>query len=108
MIICGVKYFLATVENENICELLKYALDYSQKRVQTITHMHGTIPNSSRPNQVLTEAPRLFSDTMILLYMLNMCSFDLSAQSVMHSLSTRDDTDAFYSECIAQTRELSD
>jgi hypothetical protein len=112
MIICGVKYFLATVEDVDTRTILEYTLDYSQKRIQTITQIldaeNYPIPVGFTNHDVDTEAPRLYSDTMILLYMLNMGRFSVTGESLMFSLSARDDVAAFYSDCVAQSKELAD
>ncbi|WP_299095224.1 DUF3231 family protein [uncultured Metabacillus sp.] len=110
MIICGVKYFLETVEDVEIQTILEYTLDYCQKRIQTITQAlnmeNYPIPVGFTDQDVNLEAPRLFSDTMILLYMLNMGRFSLTGESMMFSLSARDDVADFYSECLLQSKEL--
>lgn len=110
MIICGLKYFLATVEDEDIRVILSYALDYSQKRVQTVTQILNMeqylIPIGFTEQDVNTEAPRLFSDTMMLLYMLNMGRLELTGCSMMLTFSARDDVAAFYTEYFAESNEL--
>jgi hypothetical protein len=110
MIICGLKYFLAKVDDKGIRELLQYALDFSQNRVQTITQIfeteHYPIPVGFTDQDVETDAPRLFSDSMILFYMMNMGRLSLTGESMMFSLSARDDVAAFYSDCLAQSKEL--
>jgi hypothetical protein len=112
MIIWGVKYFLSTVEDVDIRYILEHALNYSQKRVQTITQIlnteHYPIPVGFTNQDVDTEVPRLFSDTLMLLYMFNMGRFSLIGESMMFSLSARDDVAAFYSECLEQSKELAD
>ncbi|MFC0273379.1 DUF3231 family protein [Metabacillus herbersteinensis] len=110
MIICGVKYFLATVKDEDIRVILKYALDYSEKRVQTVTQILNSeqypIPIGFTEQDVNTEAPRLFSDTMMLIYMLNMGRMELTACSMMLTFSARDDIAAFYTDYFTESNEL--
>lgn len=112
MIICGLKYFLATVEDDDIQAILKYAFEFSNKRVQAVTQFFNDedypIPIGFTDQDVNIEAPRLFSDTLILYYMLNMGRFSLSGDSMMFSLSARDDVASFYSDCLAQSKELAD
>jgi hypothetical protein len=112
MIICGVKYFLRTVEDKDIRAVLDYTLDFSKKRVQTITEIfhaeHYPVPIGFTDQDVNTEAPPLFSDTMILVYLLNMGRLELTGQSMMFSLSARNDVAVFYSECLSQSKELAD
>ncbi|MBM7585438.1 hypothetical protein JOC86_001980 [Bacillus pakistanensis] len=112
MTICGVKYFLANVKDKSIRDLLQYSLDFTKKRLQTITQILNAenypIPVGFTEQDVDTEAPRLFSDSMILFYMLNMGRLGLTGESLLFSLSARDDIAAFYSECVTQSKELVD
>lgn len=112
MIICGVKYFLATVQDEDIRSLLQYALDFTQERVQTITKILNDedypIPIGFTDQDVDTKAPRLYSDALILSYMMNMGRFSLTGESLLFSLSARDDIVTFYSECLNQSKKLAD
>lgn len=112
MVICGVKYFLKTVKDDDLHTILKYALDYNQKRVQTIAQFlnteHYPIPVGFTDQDVDLEAPKLYSDKIILLYMMNMGRFSLTGESMLFSFSARDDVAAFYSECLVQSKELAD
>ncbi|WLD94454.1 DUF3231 family protein [Alkalihalobacillus sp. AL-G] len=112
MIICGVKYFLATVEDDSIRGILQYTLDFSQQRVQAITQLfqmeNYPIPVGFTDHDVNTDSPPLFSDTMILMYLLNMGRLSLVGESLMFSLSPRADVAVFYSDCIVQSKELTD
>jgi hypothetical protein len=112
MIICGVKYFLETVQDQNVRSILEFGLDFTKKRIQVVTQIlnmeNYPIPIGFTDQDVNLEAPPLFSDTMILVYMLNMGRFSLTLDSMMFSLSARDDVADFYSECVAQSKELAD
>jgi hypothetical protein len=66
------------------------------------------IPVGFTDQDVDIEAPRLFSDSIILFYMMNMGRLGLTGESLLFSLSARDDIAAFYSECLAQSKELVD
>ena len=110
MAICGVRYFLATVEDEAIRAILNDVLDFSQKRVQTVSQMLNReqypTPIGFTEQDVNLEAPRLFSDTLILLYLLNMGRLDLAGCSMMLSFSARDDVAAFYTEYFMESNAL--
>ncbi|WP_442600165.1 DUF3231 family protein [Neobacillus sp. D3-1R] len=112
MVICGVKYFLATVDDDNIHKLLQYALDFTQKRIQTITQIlkkeNYPIPVGFTDQDVDTKAPRLYSDSIILWYMMNMGRFSLTGESLFYSFSARDDIAHFYLECLDQSKKLAD
>lgn len=112
MINCGVKYFLVTVQDEEIRSILQYALECIKKREQFITQMFNDedypLPVGFTDHDVNLEAPRLFSDSMMLFYMLNMGRFMLTIEGMMFSLSARNDIASFYSECIMQSKELAD
>ncbi|WP_257348048.1 DUF3231 family protein [Pseudalkalibacillus decolorationis] len=110
MMNCGVKYFLETVEDEEIRSVLEFASDFIGDRIQTITQLFHEeqypIPVGFTDDDVNTNAPRLFSDIMILQYMMNMGKFSHTGESILYSFSTRDDIAAFYYQCLADAKEL--
>ncbi|WP_085520903.1 DUF3231 family protein [Tuberibacillus sp. Marseille-P3662] len=110
MAICGIKYFLANIEDPDIRSVLEYALDISQQHVQRVTEMFQSetypVPVGFTDHDVNVDAPRLFSDIFYLKYILNMGKFGLSSYSLALSLSSRDDIIDYYSDCLAQTNKL--
>ncbi|KIL38981.1 hypothetical protein SD70_22825 [Gordoniibacillus kamchatkensis] len=110
MAACGIKYFLAKVEDAQVKSVLEYALELSHNHVKRIKQFFSEeqfpIPIGFTEEDVEANAPRLYSDKFFLLYMVNMGRFGLSSYSIALSTSSRADIREFYSECIASTTEL--
>ncbi|UOR13442.1 DUF3231 family protein [Halobacillus amylolyticus] len=110
MIKCGLTHFLSTVKDPDIHSVLEYTLEFIEKRIQTITRIfqeeNYPVPVGFTDDDVNTEAPPLFSDTLILLYMLNMGRFSVTGESMLYGVSARDDIAEFYSQCLEEMKEL--
>lgn len=110
MAICGIKYFLANIEDPNIRSVLEYALDISKQHVKRVTAIFQSenypVPVGFTEHDVNVEAPRLFSDILYLSYILNMGEFGLSSYSLALALSARDDIIDYYSDCLSETKKL--
>ncbi|WP_174615302.1 DUF3231 family protein [Virgibacillus ihumii] len=110
MAICGIKYFLANIEDPDIRSVLEYALDISKQHVQHVTDVFQSenypVPVGFTEHDVNVEAPRLFSDVMYLSYILSMGEFGLSSYGLALSLSSRNDIIDYYSDCLSETVKL--
>ncbi|WP_079528220.1 DUF3231 family protein [Halobacillus hunanensis] len=110
MIICGLKYFLAKVEDPDISAVLSYAMEIMQQQVDTVKQIFEAenypIPYGFTEDDVNENAPRLFSDTFFLVYILNMAKFTLAACGLAAGTSTRLDIVNFYKDCLDQSQEL--
>lgn len=110
MMICGIKYFLAKVEDEDVRSVISKALELAELQVSSVKAIFTTenypIPVGFTDQDVNTGAPRLYSDTFFLIYILNMAKFLMSGNSVMASLSAREDIVNLYSEFLAQSIDL--
>ncbi|GAB4074490.1 hypothetical protein GCM10028778_19930 [Barrientosiimonas marina] len=110
MEICGIKYFLANIEDTDIRSVLEYALAISEQHVQRVTAIFQSenypVPVGFTEHDVNLNAPRLFSDRLYLDYILNMGKFGLSSYSLALSLSSRDDIIEYYSNCLSETTKL--
>jgi spore coat protein CotF len=110
MAICGIKYFLANIQDEQIRSVLEYALKISQRHVQKVTKIFNEedypIPQGFTEKDVNLDAPRLFSDRMYLFYILNMGKFGLTSYALAISFAARTDIVQFYSTCMDETQEL--
>ncbi|GAA0428844.1 hypothetical protein GCM10008983_01480 [Lentibacillus halophilus] len=110
MAICGLKYFLANIEDQDIRSVLEYALDISKQHIQRVTDIFQSenypVPVGFTDHDVNVEAPRLFSDVLYLSYILNMGKFGLSSYSLALSLSSRGDIIEYYSDCLTETTKL--
>ncbi|MEW9672775.1 DUF3231 family protein [Ammoniphilus sp. 3BR4] len=110
MAICVIKYVLEKVEDSEIKPVFEYALELSQSHVKTLTGIfneeHFPIPYGFTDEDVDLSAPRLFSDTYWLFYMLEMTIHGLAGYSVSLTTSSRSDIRDFYTQCNAQSTEL--
>lgn len=110
MAICGIKYFLANIEDSAIREVLEFALEISQKHVQKVTQIFKEekypVPQGFTDGDVNLNAPRLFTDVLYLHYIQNLAKFGLTSYSIALSTSSRDDIIDFYSTAMTDTVDL--
>lgn len=110
MAICGIKYFLTHIENDDIRAVLEYALQISKEHVRIVTEIfqqeNYPVPQGFTEHDVNLDAPRLFSDKLYLVYILNMGKFGLSSYALALSLSSRSDIIKYYSKCLNETEKL--
>ncbi|SEH98509.1 Protein of unknown function [Halobacillus karajensis] len=110
MAICGIKFYLSHVKDEEIKQVLEYALQISEEHISKVRDFlkqeHCAIPLGFTDADVNMEAPRLFSDRFYLEYISNMGKFGLTAYSLALSISDRSDMIGFYSDCLDETKKL--
>ncbi len=109
--ICILKYFLKTCEDPDAHNILEHALKLSEGHVAKLTTIFNgedyPVPAGFSENQDLNiEAPRLFSDQYLLHFMFQMSQISLNAYSVAKSLAVRPDIDAYFAECLQESKEL--
>lgn len=110
MAICGLKHFLTHIKDTQIRNVLEQALKLSEAHVKfvkdTFAQENYPLPKGFSDEDVNVHAPALFSDTFILLYIVNMGKFGISAYSIALSTSTRADIREFYTKCLASASLL--
>lgn len=110
MAICGIKHFLANVEDNSTREILENALDISKRHIQKLTQIfqkeYYPLPQGFTEKDINLGAPRLFSDVLYLQYIENMGKFGLISYSMALSSVTREDITEFYSTAIGETVKL--
>ncbi|WP_347552967.1 DUF3231 family protein (plasmid) [Pseudalkalibacillus hwajinpoensis] len=110
MMVCGLKYFVAKVDDPDISSVLIYALDIMQQHVETVTQIFNQenypIPYGFTDEDVNENAPRLYSDTFFLMYILDMARFMLPAYGLAGAVSARLDVVDFYRVSLDQAQEL--
>jgi hypothetical protein len=110
MAVCGIEYFLTSVEDQAIRELLEFALAISKRHIAKVIEIFEQekypIPQGFTNEDVNLHAPRLFSDVIYLQYLGNMGKFGLTSYSVALATSSRDDIIDFYSTNMVETVEL--
>ncbi|MDY0405012.1 DUF3231 family protein [Virgibacillus sp. 179-BFC.A HS] len=112
MAICVLKHFLSKAEDEDVISILNFALELSQKHVDEIAEIfkkeNQPIPHGFTDNDVNLDAPRLFSDTFVLVYLHNMGRLGLTQYGAALPFAPRDDVLHYFKKCIASSAELTE
>lgn len=110
MSICGMRYFLAHLKDDRIREIVEFALELARNHVDKLTEilqLEGyPLPAGFTDQDVNLEAPPLFSDTLILMYIGHMAKLGLSSYSLTLTTSVRQDVVDYYTEAITTSMEL--
>ncbi|MEC5425656.1 DUF3231 family protein [Virgibacillus sp. C22-A2] len=108
--ICGLKFFLTHVEDEEIESLLADALVQTEQQVEALTNFFNKggypVPKGFSGQDVDLSAPRLFSDKLYLEYILNMTIFTLTTYSMSLSVAERKDVIDYFSESLKTANDL--
>jgi len=110
MAVCILKYYIEKCEDEEIKEVLLYALDLSKLHVDTAANIlsdeNFPLPKGFTDEDVNLSAPRLFSDEFVLFYLHQFANLGLSYYAKAISMVAREDVHEFYKECISSSTEL--
>ena len=110
MEICGIKFLLIHIDNDDIREILEYALKLSERHVQELTEVfkkeNYPVPRGFTEHDVNLDAPRLYTDKLYLLYILNMSKMGLATYSLALSNSDRSDIIQYFTTCLNETQKL--
>lgn len=110
MEICGIKYLLIHIDNDDIRELLEHALKLSEEHFQKLTEIFKResypVPQGFTEHDVNLNAPRLYSDKLCLLYIMNMSEYGLETYSLALSNSERSDVIQYFTTCLDETEKL--
>ncbi|MFZ3589876.1 DUF3231 family protein [Bacillus sp. DJP31] len=115
--VCVLSHFLAKVEDEEVKPVIEFALLTSKKHLsimKQIFHSNGfPTPIGFTDKDVNVNAPKLFSDTFVLMYLRHKSILVMAASSLAIGIVTRPDCVAFHKEVLKgavllqdQTREL--
>lgn len=110
MSICGMQYFLVHLKDDRIRAVVEFALQLAQdhlERLSTLMQLEGyPLPAGFTEQDVNLEAPPLFSDNLILMYIGHMAKLGLSSYSLTLTTSTRQDVVDYYTEAITTSMQL--
>lgn len=110
MSICVLKYFLETVEDPNIAEILQQALELSQSHVPKLTNFFTgekwPVPKGFTEADVNLNTPRLFTDSFMLYYIQQMGTLGVNGYSMGISLAARPDIHTYFTTCITESFNL--
>ncbi len=108
--IIGLKHFLLHVEDHEIREILDFALDISKDHIHKLHNIfqreNYPIPRGFTDQDLNENAPRLFSDTLYLHYMLLMSDYSLSTYGLALATSARVDIVDYFTACLKQAKQL--
>jgi hypothetical protein len=109
--ICVLKYFINNVDDTEVRSVLEYALQLAQSHIPKLTAIfnkenypipHGFIEGED----VDINAPRLFSDSYYLRFLLRESNIGLNAISMAVALSVRTDVNTYFTECLSDITKL--
>ncbi len=110
MSICFFKYALEHLEDEDIIDTYKLALDYSELHVQKIQEFfkeeNFPVPQGFTEEDVDIHAPRLFQDPFYLQYMYIMTLQGITGYALSLSTSVRSDLRKYYIACNHEVTNL--
>ncbi|MGY4690398.1 DUF3231 family protein [Salibacterium sp. K-3] len=109
--ICHLECEVNTVEDDEINELLQYALKVSQSQVRTITQLFNNenypVPHGFNVSEDAdVTAPRLFSDTYFLNSLNQLGKLGVNNYGISLSLAVREDIYHFFSTCLAESDKI--
>ncbi|RHW30803.1 DUF3231 family protein [Oceanobacillus profundus] len=110
MAICGLKYFLMHVDNEDIRSIIENALTLSEQQLEKTTDFFRKegypVPQGFTEKDVNLNAPRLFSDKLYLAFVFNMTVVNLASHVASLTTAVRSDLLQFYADCLSDSEEL--
>lgn len=110
--VCVNSYFLEKVEDEEVRPIIEFTLEASKENMaiaRTIFEKDDfPIPLGFTEQDVNVKAPRLFSDTFVLMYLRQMSILGMAGSSGALGLATRPDVVAFHKRILNLGVELQD
>src|SRR3954447_706744 len=110
--VCVNSYFLEKVEDEEARPIIEWTLDTAKENVSIMQELFKKedfpIPIGFTEQDVNPNAPRLFSDTFVLMYLRNMSILAMAASSAALGLATRPDMVDFHKRVLKAAVKLQD
>lgn len=111
MAICTIKAFLAQVEDEQVRSVLDFSLQLAQAHVQKLRAFFSEeqipIPDGfSEQDDLMKDAPRLFTDDFYLFYIQNLGKLGLEGYTKALSNAGRLDVCEYFTECLNESARL--
>lgn len=110
MAICVLSHAIETAKDKGVKEILEYALSLAKSHIDKIEQFFNQenfpIPKGFTKDDVNLQAPALFTDTFMLVYMLIMTIHGLTGYAGAVSISVRADQRKFFNECNMEAMEL--
>jgi hypothetical protein len=110
--ICVMNYFQNTCRDKDILPLIENSLNIAQKDIKIISDIFSKekhpIPVGFTDKDVNVDAPRLYSDTFILIYIQKLEIIAMASVSMAIGLSARSDVSQFFRDLLVSVSELHD
>lgn len=110
MAVCGLKHFLAHVEDKDIKALMEKMLSDTYVRIERLTDFfhreNHLVPHGFTEKDVNLNAPRIFSDKLYLEYMLHMTIATMTTHAASTAVVTRQDVADFFGENLVNAKDL--
>lgn len=112
MILCMMKVFKKNAKDNEIKTVIEYVLGLSVKHLERIKDIFdeegAKIPIGFTDQDIILNAPRLFSDSFYLYYMKALAKAAIQTYGLSFSMAARYDVRQFLGECLASSAELDD
>lgn len=109
---CVLRHFIYHVKDEAIEKVLRYALSLSETHLEKIKEFFTVeelpIPIGFTDEDVLVDAPPLFTDTFMIVYIHTMSIHGLTRYAGAIGTCVREDVRRYFIQCSAETTELYD
>lgn len=110
--VCVNSYFLEKVEDNEVRPILEFTLDIAKGNIAIMEELfhkeNFPIPLGFTEEDVNPKAPKLFSDTFVLMYLRNMSILAMAASSAALGLVTRPDVVNFHKRVLKAAVDLQD
>ncbi|MDR0140199.1 DUF3231 family protein [Metabacillus idriensis] len=107
---CILGYFLKNVEDQEIHSIIKFAYGFSSRNIEKLAHLFQEeklpLPTGFTSDDVNLNAPRLYTDSFMLIYIGHLARAGLLAYSGYIALSARRDVREHFTEGITQVTNL--
>lgn len=110
--ICVLSHFMNNIDDKKIKEIVEYANESSQKNISLLKdifdHEDFPCPVGFTKKDVNIHAPRIFSDTFVMMYLRHMSILGMAANSAAIGLVTRPDVISFHKSVLKSAVGLQD
>lgn len=110
--VCVLSYFMNSVDDKKVKEIVEIAIGASQKNISLMKEIFDReefpYPLGFTKKDVSVHAPRLFSDTFVLMYLRHMSILAMAANSAALGLGTRPDVISLHKSVLKSAVGLQD
>lgn len=107
---CGIRFFLGHVKDESIRSILGQASQAAETNIarfaEMMTNERYPVPVGFTDADVDMQAPPLFSEHLILKYIIHMSKFGIATYGLALTTSTRSDVAELFTDCLNRAVEL--